>query len=74
MQKNSGDFSMEDALQFANSPTGKQLLSLLRNADNSALQTAIRQASDGNYRQAKDTLSAILDGEKIQKILKSEGE
>lgn len=74
MQEFSDNFSMDDALQFTKTPAGQQLIALLKKADKTALQTALRQAADGNYQQAKNILSNALDHGKIQNILKGEGE
>ena len=72
MRKNSDDFSLEDALEFAKSPKGQQLLSILKNTDNALLQSAMQQAANGDLGQAKNTLSGMADFKKIQEILNSE--
>lgn len=73
MQKNSGDFSMQDALRLAKSPAGQQLLALLQQSDSAAVQIAMEQAASGNYSQAKQSLEPILASEEIQNILKQLG-
>ena len=48
MQKNSQDFSMEEALRLAKSPAGQQLLALLKQSDPQTLQQAVQQANNGS--------------------------
>lgn len=71
MRKNSNEFSLEDAMEFAKSPKGQQLLSILKSTDGALLQTAMQQAANGNLEQAKNTLSGMGEYQKIQEILKS---
>lgn len=73
MQKNSGDFSMQEAMGLVNSPAGRQLLALLQQSDTSALRTAMEQASAGNYTQAKDTLAPLLASEEVRALLQQLG-
>lgn len=73
MQKNSGDFSMQDVLRMVNSPAGQQLLALLRQSDPASLQKAMEQASSGDYSQAKQSLSPILASEEVKKLLQQLG-
>lgn len=73
MQKNSGDFSMQEAMRLAKSPAGQQLLAMLQNADTGQLQKAMNEASAGNYDQAKQTMSAIMSSPEIQELLKKMG-
>lgn len=73
MQKNSNNFSMEDAFRLANTPAGKQLLSILQQSDTGALQNAMEQASSGNYDQAKKVLGPLLNSPDVQKLLQQLG-
>ena len=73
MQKNSQDFSMQEALRLAKSPAGQQLLAMIRQADQSTMQQAMDQAAAGNYQQAKQTLSTILSSPEAQALLKQLG-
>ena len=66
VEKNSDNFSMNQAIQFANSPAGKKLLAALQKADPSALQSAARAASSGDVNAAK---AALLSSEEVAKIL-----
>ena len=69
MQKNSQDFSMQEALRLANSPAGQQLLAMLRRTDTGQLRQAMDQAASGNYAQASQTLNALLSSEEAKQLL-----
>ena len=69
MQRNSEDFSMQEALRLAKSPAGQQLLALLRRTDSGQLQQAMDQAAAGNLSQAGQTLSALLSSAEAQQLL-----
>ena len=73
MQKNSGDFSMQELMQLANSPAGKQLLALLQQSDPSVLRTAMTQAAQGQYAQAKDLLTPLVESEQARSLLQQLG-
>ena len=60
MQKNSDNFSMQDALRLAQSEKGQQLFAMLKAQNGDAMNKAMEQAATGNYDQVKDTLSALL--------------
>ncbi len=69
MQKNSQDFSMEEAARLAQTPAGQQLLTILRSADPDQLQQITDQASSGNYEQANRILREMLSSSEARKIL-----
>ena len=69
MQKNSQNFSMQEALRLANSDAGQKLLALLQQTDSVKLKQAADQAAAGNYENAKETLSAFLESEDIKKLI-----
>lgn len=73
MQKKSQDFSMEELIRLAQSPTGQQLLAMLRQGDSVKLQQAVTQAKTGNYSQASQTLSTMLSSPEAQRLLKELG-
>ncbi len=73
MQKNSQDFSMQEALRLAKSPAGQQLLALLRDTDADALNTAASQAGAGNMEQAMQTLSALLSSPEAKDLMQQLG-
>lgn len=70
MQKNSQNFSMQEALRLAKSDAGQQLLAHLQHTDGDRLQQAMDQATAGNYDQVKQTLSALLASEEVQALIK----
>ena len=73
MQKKSQDFSKEDIMRLAQSPAGQQLIALLRQGDSAQLQQVISQAQSGDYTNASQTLSAMLNTPQAQKLLKELG-
>ena len=73
MQKNSQDFSMQEALRLAKSPAGQQLLAMLQNSDNQKLQQAMDQASSGDYTRASQTIRNLLSSPEAKKLLEELG-
>ena len=73
MQKNSQNFSMQEAMRLANSDAGQKLLALLKQSDSNQLQQAIAQASAGNYENAQQVLRSLLENSEIQTLLKELG-
>ena len=69
MQKNSENFSIQDAMRLASTPAGQELLSLLRQSDSAQLQQAAQLASAGNYTQAQQLLSGFLRDPEVQQLL-----
>ena len=69
MQKNSENFSVQDAMRLAGTPAGQELLNLLRRGDSSELQQAAQLASEGNYAQAQQLLSGFLRDPEVQRLL-----
>ena len=70
MQKNSDNFSMQDALRMAQSDAGQQLFALLKAQNGDTLNRAMDQAAAGDYTQARQTLSDILASPQVQAMLK----
>ena len=73
MQKNSNNFSMQEALRLAKSPAGQQLLALLQQSDPEVLKKAMAQASAGDYSQISQTLAPMLESEDVKKLLQQMG-
>lgn len=73
MQKNSENFSVQDAMRLAGTPAGQELLNLLRRGDSSELQQAAQLASEGNYAQAQKLLSGFLRDPEVQRLLSKMG-
>ena len=74
MQQNPGDFSMEEAMRFANSAQGQQLLMLLKQSNNPDLQKAMALAAKGDISQAKTLLKGVSRDPQIQKLFGNMGE
>ena len=70
MQKNSQNFSMQDAMRLANSDAGQRLLDILKQSDGKTLQQAMDQAAAGNYENMQKTLSSLLASQEVQALLK----
>lgn len=69
----SQNFSMEQAMAFASSPAGRQLLALMQQKGGTDLTKAREQAAAGNMDQAKDTLSTLLSDPQIKALIKQFG-
>lgn len=73
MQKNSQNFSMQEALRLANSDAGQRLLAILKQSDSNQLQQAMDQAAAGNYENAQKSLSSLLASQEVKDLLKELG-
>ena len=73
MQKNSQNFSMQEALRLANSDAGQRLLAILKESDSSQLQKAMDQAAAGNYENMQKSLSSLLASQEVRDLLKELG-
>lgn len=60
MEKNSQNFSMEEAMKMANSPAAQQLIALLRQTNGSQLQKAMDLASAGDMASAGQIIDGLL--------------
>lgn len=69
MMEHSHNFSIEKAKQLINSPAGKQLLSMLQNADSEAVRKAIAQVNNGDLEGAKDSLQNFASAPQVQQLL-----
>ena len=69
MQKNSENFSMQEALRLAKSDAGQQLLAHLQRSDGKQLQQAMEQAAAGDYEQVKKTLASLLASDEAKSLM-----
>ncbi len=69
----SQNFSMEQAMAFAASPAGRQLLAMLQHKGGADLSKAQAHAAAGNMDLAKDALSGLLSDPQVQSLLKQFG-
>lgn len=63
MEKNSQNFSVQEAMRLANSEAGQKFLAALRQADPKLLQNAMAHIRAGDYEAARQLLSGCLTGE-----------
>ena len=73
MQKNSEDFSMQEALRLAQSPAGQRLLAMLRQQNQNKMETAMTQAKAGNMEDARRTIEAMMNTPELQQLLRQLG-
>lgn len=64
---------LQEAMRLANSPAGRQLLTLLQQQNKDAVQKAMASAASGNYDAAKTMISSMLSDPKAQQLLKELG-
>lgn len=73
MQRNSQNFSLEDAKRLANSQAGQQLLAYLQQKDSDKLKQAMELAGKGDPTQLKQALSSLMDSPEAQALLRRLG-
>lgn len=69
--KGLSDDSRKQAMAFAQSDAGRQLLAMLQRTHGQQLQTAMEQASAGNYDAVKKTLSSLMRDPEAKRLLDS---
>ena len=75
MQVN-GNISNEkihEAMKLAQSDAGRELYALLQRTQGKQLQSAMDQASAGDYAQVQKTLSSLLSNPEAKKLLEKMG-
>lgn len=73
MQTGPQNFSMDDAKKIASTPAGKQLISMIKQADKQGLQSALEDAKSGNYESMRQKLEPLLASPEIQELLRQLG-
>ena len=73
MQQKPDNFSMEDAMQFVNSPAGRQLMAMLQKSNGDAVKRAMEQAAKGNMDEAKEAIKGMTLTDDMKKLLKPQG-
>ena len=66
-------FSMEQAMAFAGTPAGRQLLTIIQGKGNADLLRAKTLAESGNMKEAARAMSSLLEDPEVQKLLKQFG-
>lgn len=73
LNPNAQDFSIQQAMQLAQSPAGQQLIALLRSSGGKEFQDAMVKAAAGDYTQAKNLISSMRSNPEMQKLLEQLG-
>ena len=73
-QPENPSLDIRKAMALAQTEQAQQLISLLRQKDPKALQSAMDQAAAGNYAQAAAALSSILNDPNAKALLRQLGE
>lgn len=66
-------FSAQDAMRLANTPAGQQLIKLLQQQGGENLQSAMTKAANGNFEDAKNAISSLMNAPEIQALLRQLG-
>ena len=66
-------FSMEQAMAFAGTPAGRQLIAIIQSKGSSDLQKAKSLAEAGNMKEAAKAMASLLADPEVQKLLKQYG-
>jgi len=76
MAKNNSlpNISMEQAMAFAASPAGQQLIAMLQKQNAADIHKAQAHAAAGNMDEAKKALSSLLSEPQVQAMLKNFGD
>lgn len=56
-------------MRIAQSPAGQQLIALLRNSGGKEFSDALAKAAAGDYTQAKNLITALMQDPEAQKLL-----
>jgi hypothetical protein len=64
------NLDLKQLMKLAQSPAGQQLLHMLQHQGGKELQEAVQKASSGDYRQAKQALSSLLETPEAKQLLK----
>lgn len=67
------DKAIQDAMRLAGTPAGQQLLNMLQRSNDPALQQAMQKAAAGDFQQAKQAISALLQDPQVKKLLDQMG-
>ena len=64
------NLDMRQLMKLAQSSAGQQLLQLLQQQGGNELQSAVKKASSGDFSQARQALSALLERPEAKQLLK----
>jgi len=71
MQRN--EYDLQRAKELAESDAARQLMELLRHSDPQQLQKVLSNAAKGDFRQAQQALSPLMNDPQVQKLLQELG-
>lgn len=71
--KPDSSLDMAQAMRMAQSPAGRELIGKLQQKGGDQLRQAMEKAAAGDYTQARQTISALLDSPDMQKLLQQLG-
>lgn len=69
----SGRISMEDAKRLAQSDAGRKLYSALQQSHSQQLQSAMEQATAGNYSAVQETITQMMNTPEVKAFLQQMG-
>ena len=69
----SGTISMEEAKRLAQSDAGKKLYSALQQSHREQLQSAMEQATAGNYSAVRETITQMMNTPEVKAFLRQMG-
>ena len=64
---------MDELRRIANTDAGRQLVKYLQKHQGSALKSAVREASAGNYSEAKELAKSLLSSPEARELLRQLG-
>ncbi len=70
MEKNNGNFSMDEIKRLAQSDAGRKLMAMLESQHGSTSDAVRSSMKSGDMEQAKKALSAFLSDPKAQALLR----
>lgn len=65
--------SMQDAMRLVQTPAGQKLIQMLQQNGGDSLHAAIEQAAAGNYTQAKQVISDLMNNPEAKKLIEQLG-
>ena len=69
----SNKFSVQEAMKYVNTPEGQQLISLLKQSNDSRLKDAMAMVAKGDTKGAAACLEGFTGSEQMQALLRQMG-
>ena len=66
---NFSDPGIQQAIRFAQTPAGKQLIALLESQNKQALQDAVSKAAAGNLEPMKQLIAALQESQEGKQLM-----